>query len=152
MLPDFILGGIFCLLNITNKTMEPTQINHFPWTTSMMVFIIDKDGRILLKENDNRLNTFKLDTTGDVIIRNMVCKELLNSDILAYPEDLKHQGILNYNGRNFFVYTVNEFATNSPIPSLDSFWYSIEEIPFDRLDGFEKHILTMILDGEKIGF
>lgn len=131
--------------------MEPTPIDHFPWTTSMMVFVIDKDGRILLRANNEHWDTFKLDTTGDVIIRNMVCKELFSSDILAYPEDLKHQGILTNEGRTVFIYTISEFATNSPVPSLDSLWYSKEEIPFHRMSSFDKHVLTMILDGEKIG-
>lgn len=116
-----------------------------------MVFVIDKDGRILLKADNEHWTTFKLDTTGDVIIRNMVCKELLSNDILVYSEDLEHQGILNNEGRNVFVYTVSNFATNSPVPLLDSLWYSKEEIPFDRMSSFEKYVLTMILDGEKIG-
>ncbi len=128
-----------------------TTTDHFPWTTSMMVFVIDKDGRVILKVNNEHWTTFKLDTTGDVIIRDMVCKELFSSDILTYPEDLKHQGILINEGRNIFIYTVSNFATNSPIPSLGSLWYSREEIPFHRMSSFEKHVLIMILDGEKIG-
>lgn len=128
------------------------QTNHFPWNTSMMVFVIDKDGRILLKETNSRLNTYRFDTSGQVDIRKMVCDEMFLCDILTYPEYIKHEGIIENEGKTFFIYVVNIFETNSPVPSVNSSWYSKDNLPFSRLLDLEKHVLTMILDGEKIGF
>ena len=132
--------------------METTTVNYFPWTTSMMAFVIDKDNRVLLTAENELWGTYKMDSTGEVNIRKMVCDELYKYDILTSPEDLQHIGILNNEGRTVFIYIVNEFVTNSPTPSLNSLWYFKEEIPFHRLAGFEKHILSMILNGKKIGF
>lgn len=122
----------------------------------MMVFVIDKDSRILLKLNDNYWGTYKLDSTGldstgGVDIRKMVCNELYSHGILTYSENLQHRGIIDHEGRTFFIYTASEFETNSSPPSMGSFWCSKEEINSYKLHGFDKHILTMILDGEKIG-
>lgn len=132
--------------------MKTGSINNFPHTILMMIFVIDKDGRILLKANNEHLVTFKIDTVGEVNIRKMVCDELYMHDILIYPENLQHKGILNNEDKIVFIYTTSEFVANSPVPSLNYLWYTKEEIPFYRMSSFEKHVLTMILDGEKIGF
>ena len=68
--------------------MQPESINNFLQRISMMVFVIDKDDRILLKTNNEHLVTFKIDTVGEVSIRKMVCDELYMHDILTYPENL----------------------------------------------------------------
>jgi hypothetical protein len=146
---DFALGVIFSLLNII-KNME--ALAHFPWKTSMMVFVIDNEGRILLKLNDNLWGTYQLDSTGEVDIRKMVCNELYSHGILTYPESLQHRGILENEGRTFFIYTTNEFETNNSPPSTGSFWCSKEEVNSYKLHDFDKCVLTMILNGEKIGF
>jgi hypothetical protein len=132
--------------------MKTGSMNNFPHTTSMMIFVIDKDDRILLKTDNEHLVTFKIDTVGEVNIRKMVCDELYMHDILIYPENLQHKGILKNEDKMVFIYTTGEFATNNTLPSLNYLWYTKEEIPFYRMSGFEKHVLTMILDGEKIGF
>lgn len=135
--------------------MEP--INHFPWTTSMMVFVIDKAGRILLNtNNEGKWGTFRFNTTcdvdtGSVNIRQMVCDELYRCDILTSPECLKHQGILHNGGKVVFIYTAEEFATNDLTPSINSLWHQQDEILHHRLSDFERHVLIMICDRERIG-
>ncbi len=85
--------------------MNPNTAPHFPWTTSLMVFLIDKNRRILLEQSQfgNKFwKTFRFDTpcrtavsgeTLKVSIQEMVCDQLKKIGIYTKPVYLKHFGI-----------------------------------------------------------
>lgn len=118
---------------------------------SMMVFIIDKDERVLLKNTDRYWTTYAFDSTGEINIREMVCSELYKNGIYTEESYLQYQEVIDVANKSIFIYTLKEFATNSPFPSSNSFWHRINEINYLLLPSLEKRLIPRILKEKKVG-
>ncbi|MBC7981739.1 hypothetical protein H7X65_01530 [Candidatus Parcubacteria bacterium] len=116
-----------------------------------MIFLLDKDGRVLLNTENGNWGTFLFPTNGNVIIREMVCELLIEEGILTLNEYLEFSGIVDSGEKSIFVYSVKTFdLPESGLPQT-YFWHSKNEIPYDRLRTVEEIIMPQIVSGIPIG-
>ncbi len=125
---------------------------HFPWTTSMMVFVVVDNTWILLRNESGRWGTYLFETTGEVDIRNMVCTQLQQRSIKTPPDKLLFLGVIDEDGRSVFIYSVaigeNEIPKDEP---WVKFRIGGEYFMRQPLNGIVEKLLPRILTGKPIG-